>query len=88
MEREFEGRTAIVTGAGSGIGSEIARKLGAQGAQVVVADLNEAAADKVAAEIEGTGGAAAAVRQDVADPKVSGNPSNSQWNASAAFTWP
>ena len=54
MECEFEGRTAIVTGAGSGIGSEIARKLGAQGARVVVADLNDAAADKVAAEIEGS----------------------------------
>jgi NAD(P)-dependent dehydrogenase (short-subunit alcohol dehydrogenase family) len=67
MEREFEGRTAIVTGAGSGIGSEIARRLGAQGASVVVADLNEAAADKVAREIEGAGGAAVAVRQDVAD---------------------
>jgi 3-oxoacyl-ACP reductase-like protein len=39
MKREFEGKTAMVTGAGSGIGAEIARHLGAGGAQVIVADI-------------------------------------------------
>ena len=67
MTKEFEGKTALVTGAGSGIGAEIARRLGAAGAQVVVADINETAAGEVAAEIEQAGGTAAAVRQDVSD---------------------
>jgi NAD(P)-dependent dehydrogenase (short-subunit alcohol dehydrogenase family) len=67
MKREFEGKTAMVTGAGSGIGAEIARRLAAQGAQVVVADVNEAAADEVATEIGKAGGAALAVHQDVGD---------------------
>ena len=67
MTKEFEGKTALVTGAGSGIGAEIARRLAAAGAKVVAADLNEAAASEVAAEIEKAGGTAAAVRQDVSD---------------------
>jgi NAD(P)-dependent dehydrogenase (short-subunit alcohol dehydrogenase family) len=67
MKLEFEGKTAMVTGAGSGIGAEIARRLGAQGARVVVADLDEQAAAAVASEIERAGGTAAAVDQDVAD---------------------
>lgn len=67
MTKEFEGKTALVTGAGSGIGAEIARRLGAAGAQVVVADINEAAAGEVAAEIEKAGGTAASVHQDVSD---------------------
>ena len=67
MTKEFEGKTALVTGAGSGIGAEIARRLGTAGAQVVVADVNESAAGEVAAEIEKGGGTAAAVHQDVSD---------------------
>lgn len=68
MKREFEGKTAMVTGAGSGIGAEIARRLGAEGARIVVADINEAAAREVAEEIEDAGGTAVSVQQDVADP--------------------
>ena len=68
MKKEFQDKVAIVTGAGSGIGAEIARRLGVQGATVVVADLNEAAAGEVAGEIERDGGVAAAVEQDVGDP--------------------
>ena len=67
MKREFEGKTAMVTGAGSGIGAEIARRLAAEGARVLVADINEAAAGEVAAEIEKAGGTAASVHQDVGD---------------------
>jgi NAD(P)-dependent dehydrogenase (short-subunit alcohol dehydrogenase family) len=67
MTKEFEGKIALVTGAGSGIGAEIARRLGAAGANVVVADLNETAASVVAAEIEKAGGTAAAVQQDVSN---------------------
>jgi 3-oxoacyl-[acyl-carrier protein] reductase len=49
----LQGKTAIVTGAGSGFGAGIARKFAIEGAQVIVADLNFDAARKVAAEIGG-----------------------------------
>ena len=48
MSRSFAGRTAIVTGAGSGIGAALARALSAAGADVVHADLDGEAAAKVA----------------------------------------
>lgn len=47
------GKTAIVTGAGSGFGAGIARRFAAEGARVMVADINAAAAEAVAAEIGG-----------------------------------
>lgn len=49
----LEGKIAIVTGAGSGFGAGIARKFAAEGAQVIVADINGDAAKAVAAEIGG-----------------------------------
>lgn len=49
----LEGKTAIVTGAGSGFGAGIARKFAAEGATVMVADINEEAAMNIAAEIGG-----------------------------------
>ncbi|MDW4549934.1 SDR family oxidoreductase [Defluviimonas sp. D31] len=49
----LEGKTAIVTGAGSGFGAGIARKFAAEGAQVMVADINSTAAEAIAAEIGG-----------------------------------
>ncbi len=50
----LDGKTAIVTGAGSGFGAGIARRFAAEGARVMVADLNTDAAEAVAAEIGGT----------------------------------
>jgi 3-oxoacyl-[acyl-carrier protein] reductase len=58
----LEGKSAIVTGAGSGFGAGIARKFIAEGAQVLVADINREAAEGVAAEFGGT-----ACHADVAD---------------------
>ncbi|TBX19959.1 SDR family oxidoreductase [Nioella sediminis] len=49
----LEGKTAIVTGAGSGFGAGIARRFAAEGAKVMVVDLNGDAAESVAAEIGG-----------------------------------
>jgi len=49
----FEGRVAVVTGAAQGIGEAYARALAAEGASVVVADLNAEAGQKVAADVGG-----------------------------------
>ena len=49
----LEGKTAIVTGAGSGFGAGIARRFAAEGARVMLADINAAAAEAIAAEIGG-----------------------------------
>ena len=57
-------KSAIVTGAASGIGEQIARAFAAEGARVCVADLDGAGAERVAASI---GAAAFAVRMDVTD---------------------
>lgn len=58
-------RSAIVTGAGAGIGEAYAHALAAQGASVVVADIEAEAAEAVAEQLVAQGGAAIAVRADV-----------------------
>jgi len=65
----FAGKVAIVTGAARGIGEAYARALAAEGAAVVVADLNSEAGTKVAAGIEADGGQAVFAYADVADPE-------------------
>ncbi|TDT98326.1 NAD(P)-dependent dehydrogenase (short-subunit alcohol dehydrogenase family) [Streptomyces sp. 846.5] len=61
----FQDKVAIVTGAGQGIGEGYARALAAEGARVVVAELNEEQGQRVAKEIDG----ALYVKVDVADPE-------------------
>lgn len=62
---DVRGKTAIVTGGGSGIGRATALLLAREGAAVVVADYNEDGARETVAQIEAAGGKAAAVRADV-----------------------
>jgi 2-keto-3-deoxy-L-fuconate dehydrogenase len=64
---ELTGKTALVTGGGSGIGAAIADTFARAGARVFVADLDERAADSVAARIRARGGQAEPVVLDVRD---------------------
>lgn len=61
----FAGQTAIVTGAGRGMGRAVALGLAAEGASVVVAELDEPAAKEVVDEIQKAGARAAAVQVDI-----------------------
>ncbi|TDC27421.1 SDR family oxidoreductase [Streptomyces sp. 8K308] len=62
----FEGKVAVVTGGGDGIGAACARRLAAEGAAVVIADIDEAAGERVAAALRADGHRADAVFCDVA----------------------
>ena len=63
--RRFADQVAIVTGGANGIGAATARRLAAEGAAVVVADLDLAAAEQIAAAIQAEGGHAHAVQAEV-----------------------
>ncbi len=63
-------RTALVTGAASGMGRAVAHRLGAGGLRVAVTDVDGAGAERVAAEVGEAGGEASAWALDVADPAV------------------
>jgi 3-oxoacyl-[acyl-carrier protein] reductase len=60
--KQLEGKVAIVTGSGSGFGEGVAKTYAQEGAKVIVADINLAAAERVAREI---GGSALAVQVDI-----------------------
>ena len=62
---ELQGKTAIVTGGAQGIGYAIAHRFAAEGAHVVIADLDAAAAAKAVEQINADGGTATAVTADV-----------------------
>ena len=67
MAGRVEGRVAIITGGGHGIGRAYASRLASEGASVVIAELDGAAGSAVAAELTAQGFAAFAVQTDVAD---------------------
>lgn len=62
---DLSAATAVVTGAGGGIGAGIARAFARRGTQIVVSDIEQEAADRVAAEIRAEGGKALALQADV-----------------------
>ena len=72
MKLGLDGKIAVVTGAGSGIGAAISRQLGSEGAQVVVADIDADAAERIAGEICSLGGSALPFVVDVTDPDFVG----------------
>jgi len=62
---KLENKVAVVTGAGSGMGKEIATLFATEGAKVILCDMNRESVDKVVAEIVSAGGTASALTADV-----------------------
>ncbi len=67
MQGLIEGKVAIITGAGSGVGHAASLLFARHGAKIVAADIDAAAAERTAAEVKSNGGAAIALTCDVAD---------------------
>jgi len=67
MKQNLTGKVAYVSGAAAGIGAAIARAFAAEGASVLLGDVQEARGEALAAQIRDQGGKAAFIRHDVAD---------------------
>jgi NAD(P)-dependent dehydrogenase (short-subunit alcohol dehydrogenase family) len=66
---DLEGKVAVVTGAGSGIGRATALAFARAGSTVLAADIDEATANETVGQIHDAGGAGSAVRTDVTEPR-------------------
>ena len=66
---KLEGNAAVITGAGSGIGREIALAMAREGARIAICDVNMAGANETVSEIAKAKGEAIALRMDVTDEK-------------------
>ena len=73
---DYNGKTALVTGAASGIGAALAKALAARGAQVLCADVN---AEGVAGTVQDIGGNAVAITCDLANPAGAGQLLEDAW---------
>lgn len=69
MQRKLDGKVALITGAGRGIGQAIALKLASEGARIVVNDLDPEHAENTVSEIRAIGGTAMACSGSVTDPE-------------------
>jgi len=69
MAGKLDGRVAIVTAGGAGIGAATARRFVQEGASVVIADLSGKRAEEVTAGIKASGGKAVCIKMDAADPE-------------------
>lgn len=67
-EKKLEGKVAIITGAGSGIGRAAAKKLAEHGAKICLMDLKDERTEEAASEIVAVGGEAIAADVDISDP--------------------
>ena len=67
MSQQLSGKTAIITGAAGGLGRAFALGFAERGANVVVADMNEAGSAETVSLIEAAGGKAIAVKTNVTD---------------------
>lgn len=65
--KRFDGKVAIITGGGGGIGSAISRRLADEGALVIVSDANSDAAGAVASDIAAAGGSAVSIAADISN---------------------
>ena len=81
--RQFKGKTAVITGAGSGIGEAIAHRLGAAGMSVVVADVDQDAADRVCRDLQAMCIAALAVHTDVSSQDSLDRLADAAWKEGA-----
>jgi short-subunit dehydrogenase len=68
VTRRLEGRTALVTGAGQGLGKVIAARLAVEGARVVLASRSRERLEQTAAEIAAAGGSTVVVPTDLREP--------------------
>jgi 3-oxoacyl-[acyl-carrier protein] reductase len=84
--KKLEGKVAIITGSGRGIGREIALKLASEGARVVVNDLDAAPANETVEEIRAAGGQAWPASAASPTPTSASASSPPRWMASAAWT--
>jgi NAD(P)-dependent dehydrogenase (short-subunit alcohol dehydrogenase family) len=65
---DFAGRTAVITGAGSGMGKAFARRWAAEGMNLVLGEIQQDALDATVAELSATGATVVGVRTDVSSP--------------------
>ncbi|MFQ5666311.1 MAG: SDR family NAD(P)-dependent oxidoreductase [Candidatus Binatia bacterium] len=68
MDKRFTGKTVVITGAASGIGAATARRFAAEGANLVLADINEAAGEGLVKELSKSGASVHFLKSDVRDP--------------------
>lgn len=66
---QLQNKVAVITGGASGVGRAIAERFAAEGARVVIADVNAEGADDTVEAIKRTGGEATALRVDVSEPE-------------------